>query len=63
MDANRQKQEFLRMNLTQQMNNNAEMSEASRRVERAQDQKFIKHSNEAQQLEHEALKKKDQVMK
>lgn len=51
------------MNLTHQMNNNYEMGDASRKVERANDQKFIKHQIEVQNLEHEALKKKDQIMK
>lgn len=43
LETSKQKQDFLRMNLAHQIHNNRELSEASRKVERAQDQKFIKH--------------------
>ncbi len=63
MEAQKQKQDFLRMNLTHQINNQRELSEASRQQERQADKKFIKACTEAQTLEHVAMVKKDQVMK
>ena len=63
MDSQKQKQDFLRMNLTHQINAQRELSEASRQQERHVDKKFIKACTDAQTLEHVAMVKKDQIMK
>ena len=63
LDKEKQKQEFLKMNLTHQINAQRELSEASRQHERHADQKFLKAQADAQNLEHAALRKKDQLMK
>ena len=51
------------MNLTHQINAQRELSEASRQHERHADQKFLRAQADAQNLEHAALRKKDQLMK
>ena len=51
------------MNLTHQINAQRELSEASRQMERHADRKFIKATTDAQRLEHQAMARKDQVMK
>ena len=63
LNSQKMKQEYLLKSLTNQINTNRELSDASRAVERAHDQKFIKHQIEAQTLENNALAKKDQAMK
>ena len=63
MEAQQAKKEFLRQNLTNQINANRQLSEASRQDERRADQKFIRATTNAQNLENAALIRKDQIMK
>ena len=63
IDAKAQKQDFIKMNLTHQINAHRELSEASRKQERHADRKFIRAQTHAQNLEYAAMAQKDQKMK
>ena len=55
LDSERQKQGFIRMNLTHQINAQREVSEASRQHERHADQRYIRETTKAQNLESQAM--------
>lgn len=63
LNATQQKKDFIKMNLNHQINAARELSEASRKQERSKDQKFIRATTNAQNLEHAAMLRKDQIMK
>ena len=63
LEATQAKKDFLKTNLTNQINANRQLSEASRQDERRADQKFIRATTNAQNLENAAQMRKDQVMK
>lgn len=55
LDVQKQKQEFLKMNLSHQIQAQRAVSEASRQHERKADQRYIKETTKAQRVETEAI--------